>query len=337
MTGVDYGGTMVTGLLFTQEAGWDKAGWYDFPWDNYGDSRVQAFRADGSSTSYTFDTAPASSDVYQVYITHGDSTRRKLSDVIRGDGSTTAFTISQTVDLDALVEFIPFDDDGVLTPTDDRTLDSIVKGGLFTSALGHAPSDIVLEGDEFVSPDTSYAPEEVIPGQMFDTVDIKVYTSPESGVPFISEKNYRGDGTTKVFSIGDFPGSLGSVTVTVDGVVKKGSALDSTISDYTIDVANKTITFDTAPADHTEISTKVFAISGGNYRVLNTYTGDGSTTAFLTSTRGEFNLDPTSSDIYVTVDGVPTTAYATSTTANTITVTFNSAPAALYCSWHPCL
>ena len=35
MTGVDYGGTMVTGLLFTQEAGWDKAGWYDFPWDNY--------------------------------------------------------------------------------------------------------------------------------------------------------------------------------------------------------------------------------------------------------------------------------------------------------------
>ena len=35
-----------------------------------------------------------------------------------------------------------------LTPTDDRTLDSIVKGGLFTSALGHAPSDILLEGDD---------------------------------------------------------------------------------------------------------------------------------------------------------------------------------------------
>ena len=83
------------------------------------------------------------------------------------------------------MEFIPFDDDGVLTPTDDRTLDSIVKGGLFTSALGHAPSDIVLEGDAFVSPDTSYAPEETVPGQLFDTVDIKVYTSPESGVPFI--------------------------------------------------------------------------------------------------------------------------------------------------------
>jgi len=246
--------------------------------------------------------------------------------VIRGDGSTVSFTISETAEENALVEFIPFDDDGVLSPVDDRTLDSIVKGGLFTSALGQAPSDIILEGDDFVSPDTSYAPEETVPGQIFDTVDIKVYTSPESGVPFISDKNYRGDGVTTVFSIGDFPGTLGSVTVAVDGVVQKGSALDSTVSDYTIDVGNKTITFDTAPANHTKISTKVFAISGENYRVLNTFTGDGSTTAYLTSTRGEFNLDSTTSDIYVTVDGVPTTALTTSTSANTITVTFNTAP-----------
>ena len=109
----------------------------------------------------------------------------------------------------------------MLTPTDDRTLDSIIKGGLFGSAIGSAPSDILLEGDDFISPDTSYAPEETVPGQLFDTLDIKVYTSPESGVPFISSKNHRGDGTTLTFSIGDYPGTLGSVTVSVNGVVKK--------------------------------------------------------------------------------------------------------------------
>ena len=322
MTGVDYGGTMVTGLLFNQEAGWDKSGWYDFPWDNYGDSRIKAFRADGSTSSYTFDIAPASTDVYQVYLTQDDSTRKKLSDVVRGDGSTATFTISETPEENALVEFIPFDDDGVLTPTDDRTLDSIVKGGLFTSALGHAPSDIVLEGDGFVTPDTSYAPEEVVPGQLFDTLDIKVYTSPESGVPFISEMNHRGNGSTTTYSIGDYPGTLGSVTVSIDGVVQKLT------TNYSVDVANKTITFTSAPANNSVISTKVFAISGENYRVLNTFTGDGSTTTFLTSTRGEFNLDSTSSDMYVTIDGVPTTAYTTTTAANTITVIFDSAPAA---------
>ena len=322
MTGVDYGGTMVTGLLFSQESGWDKAGWYDFPWDNYGQSRVKAFTADGSTTAYTFATAPTTTDLYQVYITHGDSTRRKLTDVIRGDGSTVTFNISETADSNALVEFIPFDDDGVLTPTDDRTLDSIVKGGLFTSALGHAPSDILLEGDDFISPDTSYAPEETVPGQMFDTVDIKVYTSPESGVPFISENNYIGNGTLTTFSIGDYPGTIGSVTVSVNGSVKKLT------TDYTVNVANKTITFGSAPASNSSVSTKVFAISGENYRVLDQYTGDGSTTQFKTSTRGEFNLDSTVSDVYITINGVPTTAFTTTTTANAVTVTFNSAPAA---------
>ena len=232
------------------------------------------------------------------------------------------FTLNSIPDANALIEFVPFDDDGVLTPSDDRTLDSLVSGGLFNSALGTAPSDILLEGDGFVTPDTSYAPEEVVPGQMFDTVDIKVYTSPESGVPFISDLFSRGDGSTTTFPIGDFPGTLGSVTVTVNNVVKKLT------TDYTVNVADKTITFGTAPVNQALIATKTFAISGENFRVLDQYTGDGSTTAFTTSTRGEFNLDSTSSEIFVTIDGVPTTAFSTSITANTVTVTFNTAPAA---------
>ncbi len=143
MKGVDYGGTMVTGLLFSQGQGWDKQGWYDFAWDNYGVSDIVTFRADGSTATFTFDSAPPITKVYQVYITEDDSTRRKLDDVFRGDGSTTTFTLSTTPNTDALVEFIPFDSDGVLTPTDDRTIDSIVKGGVFKSALGIAPSDII--------------------------------------------------------------------------------------------------------------------------------------------------------------------------------------------------
>ena len=43
MSGVDYGGTIITGLLFSQEQGWDKAGWYDYPWDNLPESKVKSF------------------------------------------------------------------------------------------------------------------------------------------------------------------------------------------------------------------------------------------------------------------------------------------------------
>ena len=157
---------------------------------------------------------------------------------------------------------------------------------------------------------------------MFDTVDIKVYTSPESGVPFITEDLHHGDGSTVKFSLGDFPGSLASVTVAIDQVVKRLT------TDYEINSNNKTITFNTAPVLGSVISLRTFAISGENYRVLDQYTGDGSTTTFTTSTRGEFNLDSTASDIYVTEAGVPTTSFSTTTTANTITITFNTAPAA---------
>jgi len=315
MDGVDYGGTMVTGLLFSEGQGWDKQGWYDFPWDNYGASTVISFIADGSTRTYTFSSAPAK--VYQVYVAG-----TKTTDVFRGDGTTTTFTLSTTPDENALVEFMPFDDDGVLTPTDDKTLDSIVKGGLFNTALGTAPSDILIEGDEFISPETSYAPEEAVPGQLFDTLDIKVYTSPESGIPFIQRKNYIGDANTTTFSMGQYPGTLGSVIVTVDKVVKKIT------THYTINVANKTITFGTAPGNYSVISIRSFAISGENYRVLDTYTGDSSTIEFTTSTRENFNLDSSNSQLYITVNGVPNTSYTTTSTANTIVVTFSSAPTA---------
>ena len=87
MAGVDYGGTMVTGLLFSQGAGWDKQGWYDFPWDNYGASNIVTFTADGSTATYTFTTAPVSTKVYQIYLAG-----TKTEDIFRGDGSTTTFT-----------------------------------------------------------------------------------------------------------------------------------------------------------------------------------------------------------------------------------------------------
>ena len=340
MSGVDYGGTMVTGLLFTQSQGWDNSAWYDYPWDNYGLSRTVPFLADGSTNSYTFSTAPASGDVYYVYTTKDDSTRTKLSDIITGDGSTTTFTLSTTPDENALVEFIPADDDGVLTPTDDRTLDSIIKGGLFTknglyaSALGTAPSDINVDGDEFLSSTTSYAPEEVVPGQIFDTLDLKVYTAPISGTPIITDKTYIGNGTTATFSLGEHPGTIGSVTVSVDGVIKKLT------TDYTIDVGAKTVTFGSAPANNSVINTKTFAISGRDFMVLDQFTGDGSTSQFTTSSRQDFNIDSTNSELYVTINGVPTTAFTTSTTSpeygdgsttiigNTLVLTFTSPPAA---------
>jgi len=310
MTGVDYGGVMVTGLAFNSSQGWDRSLWYESPWDNYGLSRVKTFYGDGSSVNFTFSTAPLATDVYTVYI----NGIRQISLVFRGDGSTKTFTVvpedSSVVGNGDKIEFIPFDDDGVLTPTDDRTLDTLISGGLFGSAVGISPNDIILEGDGFVTPETSYAPEENVPGSMFDTVDIKVYTSPESGVPFIVQKNYIGDGNTRVFSIGQTPGTQASVIVTQDGVTLQSEDVgDSSNATHIVDIKNQTITFfaHVVPPVGSKISIKSFSISGSNYMVLDTFTGDGSTASFTTSARESFQLDSAASQLYVTVDGVPAT------------------------------
>ncbi len=359
MDGVDYGGVQVKSFEFGAPPGWDTGDWYTDNWDIFDETfDDETFETDGSTV--TFDLVkPLAKDVkYNVYINGqrvDDDTWDGTSTVegntyafmapIVGDGLTNTFTFENEIRYRQVVEEL--DSSGLNNPpsnvitlrratsdgsrvVDESAYDTAITGGdlAYSTATGIKAEDINVDGDGFVTATTSKGPEETVPGQLFDTLDIKVYTSPESGVPFISEMSHRGNGSTTTYSIGDYPGTLGSVTVTVDGVVKKGSALDSTVSDYTINVANKTITFDTAPANHTQISTKVFAISGENYRVLNSFTGDGSTTTFLTSTRGEFNLDSTSSDIYVTVDGVPITAYSTTTSANTITVVFDSAPEA---------
>jgi hypothetical protein len=154
MEGIDYGGVQVTGLAFSEDQGWDRSAWYDSPWDAYGSSNVSTFYGDGSTVAFTFSTAPATTKVYTVYY---DGVRQR-ADVFRGDGSTKTFTLSSAPGNGVKVEFIPFDEDKVLTPTDDRILDSLISGGQFTSAVGLNPADINLEGDAFITPDTSYAP-----------------------------------------------------------------------------------------------------------------------------------------------------------------------------------
>ena len=322
MTGIDYGGVMVTGLLFNEDQGWDRSPWYDAPWDNFGSSKVKTFYGDGSTVLYTFDTAPLATEVYTVYY---DGVRQ-TADVFRGDGTTTAFTLSTAPGDGVKVELILFDDDKVLTPTDDRTLDSLISGGLFSSAVGVSPGDIIQDGDAFVTPETSFAPEENVPGQIFDTLDIKVYTSPESGVPFIVDKTYRGDSSTTTFDIGQQPGTQAGVMVTIDGVRQNSLASDSTVN-YTVDTAAKTVTFSTAPTSGSVVNIKSFAISGNNYVLLNSFTGDGSTKSFTTGARDTYQLDSALPQLYVTVDGQVSTAYSTSESNKAVTVTFDTAPA----------
>jgi hypothetical protein len=48
--------------------------------------------------------------------------------------------------------------------------------GAFVSALGVNPEDLIIDGDEFLSIDSGYAPEECVAGTVLDSIGINVYT-----------------------------------------------------------------------------------------------------------------------------------------------------------------
>jgi hypothetical protein len=58
----------------------------------------------------------------------------------------------------------------------DTVLDTKISSEYTDMALGVRPEDIIIDGGEFVDGYSSHAPEELVPGRVFDTVDITVKT-----------------------------------------------------------------------------------------------------------------------------------------------------------------
>ena len=128
----------------------------------------------------------------------------------------------------------PFDDifyglDG--TPTYyPGILDAIYRSSFADQYLGTRYTDINVDGGEFLGPYESHAPEELVPGAEFDTMDFRVYTRPIT--------TYTGDGvTTGPYNVP--PGSV-EVEVCINNAV---------INPENYTLTGSYITFDTAPAN----------------------------------------------------------------------------------------
>lgn len=125
---------------------------------------------------------------------------------------------------------------------------------------------------------------------------------------------FTGDASTTAFTLSETPPNANSILVTVDGVVQKVT------TNYTL--SSNVLTFTSAPDASAEIEVKHMGVRGvirrGPDYQLDTFTGDGSTTAFTLSNGGV----PTNS-AFVYYNGIcmkPTTDYAVS--GNTLTFTF---------------
>ena len=102
---------------------------------------------------------------------------------IISDGSTIAVDIQEFIELgqEDVVIIRKLESDGAVVINDTNLLDTNISGGAYSSATGIAADDIVIDGEKFISPDQVSSPEENIPGQVLDSVSIKVFNVVRTG------------------------------------------------------------------------------------------------------------------------------------------------------------
>jgi len=179
------------------------------------------------------------------------------------------------------------------------------------SATGINPEDIIIDGDGFITTDTSHGPEELVQGQLFDTLDIKVYHTPSSGGPNVYVSNYKGDGITNTYLINHIPGITDGILALVNNIPV----------DISINYKDKIVTFTDTPFIGSNIVIIVFDTAGYDILDKQTFIGDGATMDFATAA-------PYSKDnftLFITVDGIEVGTKVKSVSGK-IVVQFNTAP-----------
>ena len=243
-----------------------------------------------------------------------------IMDSFVGDGSTRIIELPYALhtQADDTLIFRNFESDGTVVISDPNIIDTNMTGGSFNgyvtssslvapntvsgaydTARGTTAEEIVLNGGKFISPEYVPAPEENVPGQVLDSVSIKVFHTTRTGATAIQSKLFFGDNATRFFDIGLRIVESSSLAVYVDKIKQNYQISGTSTIDYTIDFVNNQIEFYTAPA--TDALIEIISIGIGGVEILDyqEFVADGNTGLFLT----QANYADTTS-VVVTVDGV---------------------------------
>ena len=307
MTGVDYGGVEVTSIDFGGGAGWDADRWFTNTWDTFDNTyEDEVFVLDGSTVTFNLAQPLESGIQYNIYKngvrlddpaygTENQTNDNAVMLSITGDGTQQTLTIDEelipTTAGDVIVIRKSTSDGSFVA--DPRSYDTLVDGGdlRYQTARGIAAEDIVVDGDGFVTPTTSGGPEELVPGQVLDTVDIKVYHRTGGGASTISSNSYSANGITTAFGYDVIPQSNESIIVKVDNEI-------ISTSDYVVNHQLKQVEFNTAPTAASSVNIVSLSSNGDLILDADQFIGDGSTLQFVTRISYQDNIS-----YFVTVDG----------------------------------
>ncbi len=194
-------------------------------------------------------------------------------------------------------------------------------GYLVELALGVAPESITVDGAGFVDTYNSHAPEELIPGRIFDTLDMEVYTH--------SSNDYEGDGNGAEIQYTSYTDPTGTLQTFSYGDPNKSEDDFVSLIVYINEIRQYTFASDfrantirlTSPLASTDIlHIYAFSQTGENMIGNYTYIGDGSTVGFVLP-----NIPDRTLQTLIYVDGAETSA-TFSTQDNRSLMTLSSPP-----------
>jgi len=198
--------------------------------------------------------------------------------------------------------FRTIESDGSVTINDVNLVDTNISGGTlsamggaYLTATGTRAEEISIDGDKFITPDQVPAPEENVPGQVLDSVSIKVFNTTNTGAAPLQNKVYVSNGIQRIYNIDLEILESKSVVVYVDKIKQN---LTGPTVDYTLNLISNTVEFVIAPMINSVI--EIISIGIGGIEILDyqEFLADGETSLFLTNAR----FDQTSK-VLVTVDG----------------------------------
>ena len=179
-------------------------------------------------------------------------------------------------------------------------LDTVLDGGdlAYSTALGVNPEDVTMDGDKFISAYSSHAPEELVPGEIKESLGINVYTRIFAGSPVILHSIYPLAANIEGnFVLRTTPVNIGAITVSFNGTI-----LNYNI-DYYLNFENKTITIPAQP-DTGIVYVSIIGAGGEQYLDTNTVTVPATASS---ATVQSLAITADIGSAYVTVNGVKIT------------------------------
>jgi hypothetical protein len=161
---------------------------------------------------------------------------------------------------------------------DPSILDAIYESSYTDTFLGTRVTDINVDGGEYVDTFSSHAPEELVPGAIFDTLDLRVFTTPGSDWA-LDGHGYPESLITVLYtgSLIDWNGVLDDPFVLQVYNQTSGAHLIEN-QDYAVDWVNYTVEILNRVVPGQFVTVKAYGLGGGSQIYKNTFVGDGTNT-----------------------------------------------------------